>query len=416
MTTSEKELATTRALPLWVVGLIPLAALSLMLLIFAFGNPLAFFKADMPPIESLTFERVTVTPAGFEAQLVNGGPDPVTVAQVMVDDAYWQFSVTPSATIPRLGRAVMSIPYPWVETEPNVIRIVTSTGITFDGQVAIATPTPQPGLREFLAYGLLGVYVGIIPVALGLLCYPVMKRLGRKWLGAVLALTLGLLVFLLVDTLLEAFEVAAELPGVFQGIPLVLFSALVTWLALLAISSGRRKSGDGMSPARRRLYVATMIAFSIGLHNLGEGLAIGAAFALGEAALGSFLVIGFTLHNITEGIGIAAPLVPGKQTGEDATAASSAGPSLLIFVGLALLAGAPAILGAWIGGFAFSPLLACIFLGMGIGAIWQVIVEVTLLLKGYAEREGSSLYSWINVGGFLAGLAIMYFTALLVKF
>jgi zinc transporter ZupT len=416
MTTLEKKLAPARGLPLWISGLVPLVALALMLLVFAFGNPLALFKAELPPIEDLTFERVTVTPTGFEAQLINGGPDPVTVAQVMVDDAYWQFRVTPSATIPRLGRAVLSIPYPWVETEPNLIRIVTSTGVTFEGEVAIATPTPQPGLREFGAYGLLGVYVGIVPVGLGLLWYPVMRRMGRKWLGAVLALTLGLLVFLLIDTLLEAFEVAGALPGAFQGIPLVLFVALLTWLLLLAIGSGRRNRTGAVSPARRGVYLAALIAFSIGLHNLGEGLAIGAAFALGEAALGSFLVIGFTLHNITEGIGIAAPLVPGKQTSEEVTTAPPKGPPFLTFLGLAFLAGAPAILGAWIGGFAFSALLASMFLGMGAGAIWQVIVEVTALLRGYAEREETSLYTWTNVGGFLVGLAIMYFTAVLVKF
>jgi zinc transporter ZupT len=414
MTTSERELTRGGGLPLWVSGLIPLIALALMLAVFAFGNPLAMFRADLPPIENLTFERIAVTPAGFEAHLVNGGPDPVTIAQVMVDDAYWQFDITPAGTLPRLGRAVLRVPYPWVEAEPNVLRIVTSTGVTFDGQVAIATETPRPGAREFLAYGLLGVYVGIIPVALGLMWYPVMKRMGRKWLGAILALTLGLLVFLLVDTLLEAFEVAGALPGAFQGIPLVLFAALLTWLALLAIGSGRRKGAAEQSPARRGLYLAALIAFSIGLHNLGEGLAIGAAFALGEAALGSFLVIGFTLHNITEGVGIAAPLVPGKKRDAD-TAESTPAPSVLIFLGLALLAGAPAILGAWIGGFAFSPLLASIFLGMGVGAIWQVLVEVTGLLKGYADQEGASLYSWINVAGFLAGLAIMYFTALLVN-
>jgi len=416
MTTSEKKLIIVGGLPLWVSGLIPLVALALMLAIFAFGNPLAMFRADLPPIEDLTFERITVTPSGFDVQLINGGPDPVTVAQVMVDDAFWQFQVTPSATIPRLGRAQLSIPYPWVEAEPNLIRVVTSTGVTFEGAVAIATPTPRPGLREFVAYGLLGFYVGIIPVALGLLWYPVMKKMGRKWLGAVLALTLGLLVFLLIDTLLEAFEVASQLPGAFQGIPLVLFAALLTWLALVAIGSGRRKQAGTGSSARRGIYVAAMIAFSIGLHNLGEGLAIGAAFALGEAALGSFLVIGFTLHNITEGVGIAAPLVPGKQTDEQPTpAAQREGPTLLTFVGLALVAGSPAILGAWIGGFAFSPLLASLFLGMGVGAIWQVIVEVTSLLKGYASREAAPLYSWANFGGFLAGLVIMYSTALLVN-
>ena len=140
---------------------------------------------------------------------------------------------------------------------------------------------------------------------------------------------------------------------------------------------------------------------------------MGAAFALGEAALGSFLVVGFILHNITEGIGIAAPLVPNK-TGEEVKSSSS--PSLLTFAGLALLAGFPAVLGTWIGGFAFSPLLGTIFLGIGLGAIWQVVVEVTALLRRYAERENTAFVSWINLSGFLLGLAIMYFTAFLVKF
>ena len=241
----------------------------------------------------------------------------------------WQFEVQPSATLPRLGRAVLKIPYPWVEAEPNVLRIVTSTGVTFDGQVALATPTPRPGLRQFVAYGLLGVYVGIIPVGLGLLWYPVMKRMGRKWLGAVLALTIGLLVFLLIDTLLEAFEVAGSCPA---------RSRASRWCSSPPCSPGwrcwRSAPAGGTGPAAQAarspggLYLSGLIAFSIGLHNLGEGLAIGAAFALGEAALGSFLVIGFTLHNITEGIGIAAPLVLGqRKRGTDDAGAARPGPT-----------------------------------------------------------------------------------------
>jgi hypothetical protein len=91
-------------------------------------------------------------------------------------------------------------------------------------------------------------------------------------------------------------------------------------------------------------------------------------------------------------------------------------PSIWVFFSLALLAGAPAILGTWIGGFAFSPLLAAIFLGIAVGAIWQVIVEVTGLLRRYAEQQGTPLVSWINLVGFLVGVGIMYLTALLVKF
>jgi len=435
MSTAEKnvdelnaEPGSGRKFPLWIWIIIPILAIGVMLVFFAFGNPLSLFTADLPPIEDLTIERIRVLEGGFEVSLVNGGPDPVTVAQVLVDDAYWSHEINPSSTIPRLGRATMEIPYPWVETEPHEIVVITSTGVTFPAEVPVAVVTPTPGLQEFLAYGLLGVYVGIIPVALGMLFFPAMKLMGRKWLGALLALTVGLLVFLLVDTLLEAFELSGNLPGVFQGIPLILFSALLTWLLILAISSQRKKS-IGADPARQALYVATMIALGIGLHNFGEGLAIGVAFSIGEAALGSFLVIGFMLHNITEGVGIVAPLVPGKkesktgnpsETSSESLAQASANtmktPSLWIFAGLVLLAGAPAILGTWIGGFAFSPLLAAVFLGIGVGAIWQVIVEVVGLLRRYAEREGTPLVSWINLGGFLVGIGIMYLTALLVKF
>jgi zinc transporter ZupT len=406
-TVNQEKTTPARGVPTWILGLLPLVALGLMLSIFAFGNPLALFTADLPPIEALTFEQIKVTPGGFEATLINGGPDPVTIAQVFVDEAYWTYTIEPGNTIPRLGRATLQVPYPWVEAEPHEIVVITDTGATFAGEVALATLTPEPGLAEFGAYGLLGVYVGIIPVALGMMWFPAMKRMGRRWLGAILALTEGLLVFLLIDTVLEAFEVSAALPGVFQGIPLVLFAALLTWLLLLAVGTNSRQGGGRR--ASRGLTIAGMIALGIGLHNLGEGLAIGAAFSLGEAALGSFLVIGFTLHNITEGIGIAAPLLPGKGS-------SGETPRLGSFVLLTLLAGAPAILGAWLGGFAFSPFLATLFLGIGAGAIWQVIVEVGGLLQRYAEAEELPLVSWLNLAGFLAGITVMYLTAFLVKF
>jgi len=435
MSTAEKNAAEKNSGPgsrsklnLWFWILVPVLAIGLMLAFFVFGNPLSVFTANLPPIENLTIERVRVLDGGFEVSLINGGPDPVTVAQILVDDAYWSHEIAPSATIPRLGRAKIEIPYPWVETEPHQIVVITSTGVTFEAEVPVAVITPSPGLQEFLAYGILGIYVGIIPVALGMLFFPAMKLMGRKWLGSLLALTVGLLVFLLVDTFLEALELTANLPGVFQGIPLILISALLTWFLLLAIGTQRKKS-IGADPARQAIYVATMIALGIGLHNLGEGLAIGVAFSIGEAALGSFLVIGFMLHNITEGVGIVAPLVPGKKKPRSeeqletipeaqipAADDISKTPSLWLFVGLVLLAGAPAILGTWIGGFAFSPLLAAIFLGIGVGAIWQVIVEVVGLLRKYADSEGTPLVSWINLGGFLTGIGIMYLTALLVKF
>ena len=147
--------------------------------------------------------------------------------------------------------------------------------------------------------------------------------------------------------------------------------------------------------------MAYRIALGIGLHNLGEGLAIGAAFASGSAALGTFLVIGFTLHNITEGIGIAAPIARER-------------PRLWHFVGLAALAGLPAVLGVWIGGFAYNNLAAALFLALGAGAIAQVVYEVGRLIARQSREDGSPALSGATFGGLAAGIAIMYATALLV--
>ncbi|MBI3760330.1 MAG: metal transporter [Chloroflexi bacterium] len=392
---------TRASIPGWVSALLPLAALGLLAVAFSITNPLAVFESNLPVAEQINVERIALEPGRMIVSVVNGGPEAVTIAQVEVDAAFWKFTISPSPLLPRLGRATIALDYPWVKGEPHVVKIVTATGTTFEGTVAVAAVTPRPGLREFGTYGLLGVYVGIIPVILGLLWFPAMRQLGRRGLGFILALTVGMLVFLLIDTMLEAFEVAGKLPGVFQGAPLALFAALLSWLAIAAVSS--RRGGTSSDPVANRLWVATMIALGIGLHNLGEGLAIGAAFALGQAALGSFLVVGFTLHNVTEGIGIAAPVTRDQ-------------PSLWRFAGLALLAGAPAIGGAWIGGFAYSPLLAVLFLGIGAGAIWQVIVEVGNLLRRDAERDGLPLISWLNVAGLLVGIGAMYATAFLVKF
>jgi zinc transporter ZupT len=377
-----------------------------------------------PPVEQISIERITLPePNRIEMTVINDGPQPVTIAQLFIDEAYWVFEIEPSATIPRLGRATIQIPYPWVLEEAHEIVLVTELGGTFVGEIPVAVLTPQPSGSLFLRFGLVGLYVGIVPVALGMLWYPFMRRLSRRAMNFILSLTIGLLVYLAVGTWLDAMEFAAELPAFWQGVPLVFFIGLLTLGSLLAIgSTGRGKERSGLA-------LAYLIALGIGLHNLGEGLAIGAAFAVGEAALGTFLVLGFTLHNITEGIGIAAPLLPslraqdpGATGGAPASKASPVDPQgrstprAATFVGLTLLAGSPAILGAWIGGFAFSPLLANLFLGIGVGAIWQVIVEVGDLLRAYARSRAEGVVNWINLGGFALGVLIMYFTAFLVSF
>jgi ZIP family zinc transporter len=383
----------TRNLPSWVTGLLPVVLLVISVLIFLSTDPLSVFTSNAPPVEELTLQRMILDDDGFELHIINSGPDPVTIAQVLVDEAYWRFDLE-DTELDRLEDAVLRVPYPWVEGEAHEIVVITNTGATFPFEVEVAVETPKADTTQFRNYAMLGFFIGVVPVALGLMWYPFLRTIDRRWLNFALALTVGLLVFLAVDTMLEGLEIAGDVPGTFQGEPLVFLLTIVTLLAILAV-------GDAFDAGDSRLFLAYMIALGIGLHNLGEGLAVGAAFALGQISLGSFLVVGFTLHNITEGIGIAAPI-------------ASKRPPLYHFLLLALLAGAPAILGTWIGGFAFNPLLAVVFLSIGAGAILQVVYEVSRLILRDSERRGVEAISVMNVSGFVLGIAIMYFTAFLV--
>jgi ZIP family zinc transporter len=385
--------------PGWVLlGLLPLLGLGVLLALIVL-NGAGVDRADRPPIEDLTVQRVALpTEHEFVLSVRNGGPEPVTLSQVVVNDAIWDFEAEPSNTIGRLGSATVTVPYTWVEGEAYEIVLMTSNGTTFAAEVPVAVLTPGFSGDTFWRYALIGTYVGVIPVALGLLWYPFLRRLGFSGMNFVLALTVGLLAFLVIDTAEEAMEVAVRLPGVFSGIPMVILLASLTLLGLLGAERLFRRRREEAS----RLATSYRIALGIGLHNLGEGLAIGAAFALGEAALGVFLVVGFTLHNITEGVGIAAPILRER-------------PRLAHFVWLALLGGGPALLGTWIGGFAYSPLASTIFLAVGAGAILQVIYEVTRLLLKDSARAKTPALSGANLGGLVMGVAIMYATALLVS-
>jgi zinc transporter ZupT len=378
---------------LW--ALIPLLLLGVLLAVLVVTGA-GLGARTAPPLEELTVDRITLpAPSQIVVEVTNGGADPVTVAQVQVDDAYWSFTMSPDKTIPRLRGATITIPYDWVQDETHVVRLVSSNGATFEGEIPIATLTPHADAPTFWRYALLGIYVGIIPIGLGLLWYPFLRRLGRSGLQAVLSLTVGLLVFLLFDTIAEALDIVVAAPEVFGGAPLVFLVALIAFLTLVAL--GARKKGKETS----RLGIAYRIALGIGLHNLGEGLAIGAAFAFGRAALGTFLVIGFTLHNITEGIGIAAPIAREQ-------------PRLWHFATLAAIAGLPAVLGVWIGGFIYNNLATAVFLALGAGAIAQVVYEVGRLIARQSKEDETPLLSPATFGGLVAGIVIMYATALLV--
>ncbi|MEX1028644.1 MAG: ZIP family metal transporter [Paenibacillaceae bacterium] len=382
------------------LGLIPFLILVILLVAIAkFGTGIE--EESAAPIEVLNVEKITITDEGFEVKVLNSGPEEVTIAQVVVDGSFWNANFEPSDTLQRFDQSMIYIPYPWVAGDPHEIKLITSKGLIFIGEVVAAAKTPEADGNRFLQYALIGFYVGVVPVGLGLLWFPFMRRFSTRGTHAVLALTVGLLFFLFVDTIQEGLEMAAVAPGVFQGVGLVWFGVLLSCLFLIAMDqSSERRMQSKHSEGKN---IAYKLATGIGLHNFGEGLAIGAAFAIGEAALGTFLIIGFTLHNVTEGIGIAAPLLKER-------------PTWKTFLLLAVIAGSPAIVGTWVGGFIFNITFAALFFGIGAGAILQVIFVISRMIMRQSSKSGAPAVSWMNFGGLTLGIVLMYVTALLVKF
>jgi ZIP family zinc transporter len=376
----------------WVLAPVILLLVALWWLLA--GDLLRHFSNGAPPVEALTVERTILDENGLRLLVRGGGSEPMKIAQVQVDAAYWRFTQTPPGEIERGSTAWIAIPFPWVLAEAHKVTFLTNTGATFDHEIPVAVETPKPTSLNFAAQAMLGAFVGIVPVVIGLLFYPALRGAGANVMNFLLAMTIGLLVFLLIDTMEDALEFAGRSAAIFQGPMMVILAAAASFIFLLGISR-RRGVPSGLA-------LATYIAIGIGLHNLGEGLAIGAAFAAGAAGLGAFLVMGFTLHNITEGVGIAAPLLKIR-------------PTLTQFALLALIAGGPAVIGMWAGSLAYAPHWSALALAIGAGAILQVVVEVWAFLARSSADPLKHLMMPPVLTGVATGLVIMYGTAMLVK-
>lgn len=399
MASGTGRIDTAAGTPAWVLGVVPLAliAVALVLLLILGGDTLG--DRTGPPVEDLAVERTELRPGEIDVIVRNVGPDPVTIAQVIVNDAYVDFS-SGGGAIDRLGSDRLTLDFPWQQGTPVLITMLTSTGATIEHEIEAAVETPGAGADLYGLMTLLGIYVGVIPVLLGMLFLPLLRRVRERWVQAMMAATVGLLGFLAVDAWIEGSEIAATGSGAFGGAVLLFTGAAIAYLGLVALdrSLQDRRERAGRSGAGG-FQLALMVAAGIGLHNLGEGLAIGAAYAVGELALGAFLVFGFALHNTTEGIAIVAPLARGH-----------ARPSLGRLALLGLLAGVPAVAGALIGASVYNAEVVSLLIGLGVGAIAQVIGQ---LLPAIRDRRGRTLNP-ASVAGILAGVALMYATGLLV--
>jgi zinc transporter ZupT len=378
-----------------VLGVLPLLVVAAAVAAFAaLGGP-GLGERRGPPAEDVAVERTVLRPGVIELTVRNDGPDAVAIAQAVVNDAFAQFD-GPRTPIGRLATATVRIRQPWVEGEAYEVALVTASGGTVVHEIPVAVATPDRDTSFFALMALLGVYVGVIPVALGMLWLPWVRRIPPGWVRAIMGVTIGLLAFLAIDATLEGLELAGEGAQAFGGPAVVLLGAAVAFLALSGVSAWQRSRAPAAGATGGSL--ALLVAAGIGLHNLGEGVAIGSAYSAGALALGALLVVGFALHNTTEGLAIVAPV-------------AAARPSLGRLVVLGLIAGAPTVLGAWIGAAAYTASLAAFLFGFGAGAIAQVVVQLAPTLR---DRAGRLLHP-AAVTAMLAGMAIMFATGLLVS-
>ena len=378
---------------LWAVVPVLLLALAVGAVVTAGSSLVDLVGSNPPPADQFDIRRVEFSPGEIRILVRNPQRDDLTIANVNVDDAIVPYTVDGPTTLGRLRSATIVVPFEWVENDPITVGVTSSTGIQTVKEIPAAVETPEPSVKGFFGYALIGLLVGVLPIAFGLLWLPALRQAGPVWLATFMAFTGGLLTFLGVEALTESFELQAALPSSLGGAGIVLLGVALSFLGMTALS-GRLAGGSAASG----LTLALLIAIGIGLHNLGEGLAIGASFAIGELQLGAFLIVGFMIHNVTEGLGIATPVAKMRV-------------SVLALAGLAVVAGAPAILGAWIGGYLTSDVLGTLFFAIAAGAALQVVVEVG---RYVARTAPGGVRSGHAIAGFIAGIAAMYVTGVLV--
>jgi ZIP family zinc transporter len=377
---------------LWAVVPVLLLAIAVGLVVTSSSSLVGLVGSNPPPVDRFDISRVAFAPGEIKITVRNPQPDDLTIANVNVDDAIVPFTVDGPTTLGRLRSSMIVVPFDWIPNDPITVGVTSATGIETVKEIPAAVETPVPTAEGFFGYALIGVLVGVLPVALGLLWLPALRHAGPAWLAAFMAFTAGLLSFLGVEALSESFQLQAALPSALGGSGLVLLGVALSFLGMTALA-GRLTGGSAASG----LALALLVSIGIGLHNLGEGLAIGASVALGELQLGTFLIVGFMIHNVTEGLGIATPVAKTRVT-------------VLTLAELALVAGAPAVLGAWIGGYTSNDVLDALFFAIAAGAAFQVVVEVGRYVARHAPGGVRSGYAIV---GFLAGIATMFVTGIL---
>jgi zinc transporter ZupT len=386
----------TSSKPVLAISAIAPIVLLIIMIAFLLGPASSFLQFGVV-LPEVSIEKIEFIENEIQATVRNTGPIGVNVVLADVNDRIQPAAIEPDTSLERFETALVRIPFDWNEGQPYEIGVTIGDGTRFAKGIDAAFPALEPNVDLFVFLGMIGFLIGVVPIMIGLLWYPFIKKLGKNTFNFFLAFTMGLLVFLGIDAVIEATEISENhLSSIFNGELLIATVVILSFLALYGIGKQLTKKTE-FSKLSQGLAISLMIAIGIGFHNLGEGLAVGAAIALGEVALSTFLIVGFATHNTTEGLAIAAPLTKSKA-------------KIFKMIGLGLIAGVPAIFGCWVGGFSFSPLFTLIFLAIGAGAIFQVVLSIFQYMKEKSDiLSNSSLFAGVS-----AGLIVMYLTSVII--
>ncbi len=385
----------TSSKPVLAISAIAPIVLLAIMIAFLLGPASSFLQFGVI-LPEVSIEKIEFKENEIQATVRNTGPTAVSVVLADVNDRIQPAAIEPDSSLERFETALVRIPFDWNEGQPYEIGVTTNDGTRFAKEVDAAFLSLEPSIDLFVFLGMIGFLIGVVPIMIGLLWYPFIKKLGKNSFNFFLAFTMGLLIFLGIDAMIEAAEISeSHLSSIFNGELLIATVVILSFLGLYGLAKNLAKTE--FSKISKAVTISLMIAIGIGFHNLGEGLAVGAAIALGEVALSTFLIIGFATHNTTEGLAIAAPLTKSKA-------------KIVKMIGLGLIAGVPAIFGCWVGGFSFSPFFTLVFLSIGAGAIFQVVLSIFQYMKEKSELlSNSSLFAGIS-----AGLIVMYLTSVII--
>jgi zinc transporter, ZIP family len=96
------------------------------------------------PSGSLEVVQTVLCPGTMVFQVRNDGAQPVTIAQVSVNDAFWPFTANPGTTIAPHGTAVVALRYAWDAGVGYEVQFISSTGAMFVTDIDASTTAGAP--------------------------------------------------------------------------------------------------------------------------------------------------------------------------------------------------------------------------------------------------------------------------------